>query len=374
MTPTPLPTIRIAALCGAVLAAALPAATAHGATPKPATSPAVALDTTAVPDRAGSVSSGATTITLTPAVTGALNRAHVKLGASGDASLRGRALRLPIDPASRLDPTSFQGVLLHDGGLSLRGPSGGVTLSALTLTRLGTSSPLTAKVGKHVVAIGTIKGGATNFKQPAAATLAGATVTLSKAGASAVNRAVGSHAMRAGTLGSATITTDSKELPIAAGTAALTLDPAFLGQLQSNGIGLQAVAPATLTDGTVTLPISGGAFDPFGKTGRIWLAGSIALVGATQQIPLGNFRVDASTAANQTLSALLPNGIGAQIGQLDLSGLSVALQGAAFTAANARVSLTKIGSGVIQQALGASLPAGTLFGTTALAGQLATGP
>lgn len=79
--------------------------------------------------------------------------------------------------------------------------------------------------------------------------------------------------------------------PLASGHTKLTLDPAFVAALKSEGITLGARAPARLKAGTVTFPIVGGKFDPTTEKGTLEHEGALLFRAARRSIPLKDLQL-----------------------------------------------------------------------------------
>jgi hypothetical protein len=74
--------------------------------------------------------------------------------------------------------------------------------------------------------------------------------------------------------------------PLGSGSTKLTLDKSFLALLGRSGVKLSAVAPAKLKGGTVSLPVSGGKFDPTAARGTIEHEGALLFRAGSRSIPL----------------------------------------------------------------------------------------
>ena len=81
--------------------------------------------------------------------------------------------------------------------------------------------------------------------------------------------------------------------PIASGTATLTLEQAFASYLKQNGIALSATAPARRQGQKLTLPVSGGEWDPTTGKGTAQAEGSLVFADARKKVPLREIVVKA---------------------------------------------------------------------------------
>lgn len=81
--------------------------------------------------------------------------------------------------------------------------------------------------------------------------------------------------------------------PIASGSATLTVDKGFAAYLKANGIALDASAPAKRQGRKLTLPVSGGEWDPTTGKGTAEAEGSIVFQSARKKVPLREIVVKA---------------------------------------------------------------------------------
>lgn len=95
--------------------------------------------------------------------------------------------------------------------------------------------------------------------------------------------------------------------PVASGATKLKLDPSFLGVLRSQGVNLEAVAPAVLRRGTVAFPVADGKFDPVSERGTLHHQGALVFSRGKQRLPLKALQLK-TTAKRSPLSAKLGGG------------------------------------------------------------------
>jgi hypothetical protein len=81
--------------------------------------------------------------------------------------------------------------------------------------------------------------------------------------------------------------------PIASGSATLTVDKGFAAYLKANGIALDATAPARRQGARLTLPVSGGEWDPTIGKGTAESEGSLVFASARKKVPLREIVVKA---------------------------------------------------------------------------------
>ena len=90
--------------------------------------------------------------------------------------------------------------------------------------------------------------------------------------------------------------------PVAGGSTRFVLDPSFLALLSHNGVKLSAVAPARLNNGTLTMPLSGGKFDPTTSNGTLGHDGALVFSGPGGRIPMKALQLK-TTAARTPFTA-----------------------------------------------------------------------
>jgi hypothetical protein len=111
--------------------------------------------------------------------------------------------------------------------------------------------------------------------------------------------------------------------PLGSGTTKLTLQKSFLALLGQNGVKLSAVPPARLQGGVLTLPVSGGKFDPTDSEGTVEHEGALLFAKGARKIPLRSWQL-------KTTSRHAPLSVKAGGGQLKLAAaksLTVSRQG-----------------------------------------------
>ncbi len=111
--------------------------------------------------------------------------------------------------------------------------------------------------------------------------------------------------------------------PLGSGATKLTLDRSFLALLKENGLKLGATAPAKLSGGTVTFPVSGGTFDPTVGKGTIEHDGALVFKADGRSIPVKAVQVK-TTQRHAPLSAKVG---GSQLKLASAKSLTVAREG-----------------------------------------------
>lgn len=74
--------------------------------------------------------------------------------------------------------------------------------------------------------------------------------------------------------------------PVGSGRTKIELDKGFLHQLATEGVKLQAVAPARLQGRTLTFPAAGGKFDPVSGNGTVEHEGALIFRAGKRKVPL----------------------------------------------------------------------------------------
>lgn len=260
-----------------------------------------------------------------------------------------------------IDPANAKGTIDHKSArLTLKAGKTKVTLSAITLnTAKGTAS---AKVGKKSVAFAALKGGKVT-RDGFATKVSGTKVSLSKKGASTLNKAFGIRAFKGGTaLGVAAIAPTTNEIALESGSTTLSFVPQVVQALAAGGVGPAPIAPATLDAATfaLTLPVSGGTVDARTLAGRITHDGGLRL----GPVALTNVTVEIGNPSIVNTS-IVP------IADLDLTGIQTTVDPATrsigVSGAVLRLSSAAAGAlGTISPALAGRLAAGTPIATAAL--------
>ncbi|MBO9533092.1 MAG: hypothetical protein J7513_08990 [Solirubrobacteraceae bacterium] len=335
----------------------------------PAAGAAVTLlpqDIDALP-KAGAVESGQVTVKLSASAK------RLKLSGAGEVSVKGGSLSLLADPEAEvwIDPTSMRGSVGIDGSLSIRGSKGTAKLTKITFSP-GVKKNVTAKLGSKTVTLGKLTGGSAKFSKQADGVLSNAKFSLSAAGAKAINKVTGGG-VRSGSFGTVKIDVTGRELPLDSGVAKMTLDPGILQLIQQNGYELSAVAPATREGNVITIPMTGGAFDPQELTGRLSFdkAAKVHFANAATGKQIDLFKFAAAVGFGQNdLYAAVNESVTPVLGVLDLSNVEAGLDGKTFHATGAKVTISKVAVSVLKQSFGVTVAQGAALGTVDLTGTI----
>jgi hypothetical protein len=154
------------------------------------------------------------------------------------------------------------------------------------------------------------------------------------------------------------------------GLTKVTLDPSLLSALDTLGVKLSKLAPATLLapkKGIVGFPIVGGIFDPGAGSGEITHRGGLVLCAGETQVVLSDFLIELPTASDPVLTGLVTVD-GGYVGRVplfavDLAGASIKQKRWVFNVSNVALTLTA----------DAAVALNTIFGVTAFTEGAAVG-
>jgi hypothetical protein len=221
------------------------------------------------------VGGGNTRLAFDPVFLSLLARNGVKLSAVAPARLSGGTLTLPLS-GGKLDPTTSNGTLRHEGALVFTGSGGRIPLKALQLKTTARRTPFTAKVGGSQLKLGR--------SQPTVVSRRGFDVGIvvrslelspklaTRLGKKLKLRGV----LKAGQpLGqSLTEVRPQTVTLLAQGSASLVMDPAFEAKLRSLFVAVNPIFPAE-HPGAFTLPVGGGKLSPAGGEGIVRTEGAL---------------------------------------------------------------------------------------------------
>ena len=325
---------------------------------------------TALP-RGATIEMGEVELSLASGAKSKLKSAGVRMSGGGGASASASKIELEAaEKGTVIDPITMRGELATSGTITLRRGGKSAKLSKITLLP-GKSGKVTAKVGSKKVTLGSLKGGKAKFAPYADGKLTNATLKLSSGGARALSKAVGGG-FSAGTFAKVSIEIVARELPLNSGSAVVTLDPAFLSLITSNGLTLTGVGGATVSGGVVTMPMIGGSFDPAGLTGRLAFNGEVQVTRGADTIRLFGWRA-IITAGQREVFAQINDAIAAPVGTIDVNEMEARLDGPNFSAEGAKLGLTKIGTAALKTSFGITAAENMPFGTVAMTGYTPAG-
>lgn len=306
-----------------------------------------------------SLSGGSTTLKLSKPTAKALKSLGVKVAPTGRARVTPAGVRFPIT-GGRIDPATAAGRIDHRGGLRLSARGTRVVLKDYRVS-VGKKITLSAKVGGARVGILRLTGKPKVTRSGFDTNVRGLKAELTRPAVKALNAAFGVKAFEKGLrLGKVAVRskTDQTELS-PTGATALTIGPAALQALTSQGITPAVVSPATLSGTTASFPITGGRADLDLGGGSVRHSGGISLAKGATVVTLTDFDVRLG-AAPQLFATL--NGAGDKVAilDLDLSAAMPSVSGRAITVSGVVAKLTQGAADALNQAFATSAFSGGL--------------
>jgi hypothetical protein len=221
------------------------------------------------------VGSGTTRLVLDPTFLGLLHRNGVTLSATSPARLSHGTVSFPVS-GGKLDPTTSNGSLRHEGALLIRSAAGRIPIKALQLKTSARRSPFSAKVGGSQLKLGSARtttvarrGFGVGVEIDSLALSSTLATRLAKKlklrGVIQVGQPLGRSVSNAFPL---TVSLLSK------GAAVLTLDPGFEAKLRSLFVAVNPIFPAE-HPGYFSFPIRGGRLSPGGREGVVETEGAL---------------------------------------------------------------------------------------------------
>ena len=304
---------------------------------------------------------GSTTLKLDRGTAAALDGLGVSVAPVGRARAGSAGVRFPIT-GGRIDARTAAGTIRHAGGLRFRAGGRSLTLRAPRVA-VGRKIMLSARVGGRRVHLLELRGARVS-RSGFNTNVRGLRARLTQKAASALNTTFGVHAFRKGLrLGTASVRARTDEADIRARSAtSLEIDPGALSALTSLGIAPGVIAPATLTGTTAAFPISGGQVKLDLSAGTIRHRGGISLTKGATVVRLESFDVRLG-ASPQLFAAINGGAQKAAILDLDLTGVTPAVDGRTVTLAGVTAKLTQ----------GAADALNAAFATTAFSAGLVLG-
>jgi hypothetical protein len=139
----------------------------------------------------------------------------------------------------------------------------------------------------------------------------------------------------------------SKKVGLRGANTTLTIDKGTAGALDSLGISVKRVKPATNRPGGFRFPISGGRVDPKTLAGQIRHTGGLAFVKGSTRVELTRFYINIDSAPDLTAKL---GGDRVSILSLDLSGLQRKDRGKTIRLSGIRADLTAAAAGALNDA------------------------
>lgn len=225
------------------------------------------------------VGSGTTKLMLDKGFVGLLKNHGVRLSAEAPATLSGGVLRLPAS-GGKVDPTSGEGTVEHEGALVLRNGARKIPIRFLQLKTTRKHAPFAAKVGGGQLKLATAKGIA--FKrQGFGSKVKVSGMQLSRTVATRLEKKLRLRGVlpAAQPIGSAvTVVSPAAIFLRERGGFSLSLDPAIVAKLKSLFVAINPIFPAEHVGDPFSFPIIGGTVAPEAATGTLEADGSLELL------------------------------------------------------------------------------------------------
>jgi hypothetical protein len=308
------------------------------------------------------LSGGSTTLRLSSSTAKALGSLGVKVAPTGRARAAGGGVRFPISGGS-IDPRTAAGRIDHSGGLRLSAGGKRITLSDYRVA-VGRKIMLSARVGSGRVHILELAGRAKVTRSGFNTNVSGLRARLTAKAATALNGTFGVTAFKKGlTLGTVTVRSQTDETELAAtGATAVAIDPAALSAIVGLGITPGVIDPATLAGTTASFPITGGQAQLDLSAGTVSHSGGLSLAKGATTVALTDF--DVVVGAKPQLLASI-NGASQKVAilDIDLTGVTPAVDGREITVAGAALKLTQGAADALNAAFATSgFTAGLVLG------------
>ncbi len=323
------------------------------------------------PANAASVSlaGGSTTLKLDAGTAKALKSLGVAVTAIKPARAGAKGVAFPITGGA-IDPATAAGTIRHGGGLQLRAGTTRVRLTSFTIGVDRTPS-ISVKAGNARLTAFTLSLANAKVSRAGLGTnVAGVAVKLSRAGASALNKAFGVHAFARGLrIGTATVRATPAEIAFTGGATTLALDPGTAQALTSLGISAAPAAPASAGPAGLAFPITGGKVNARTLAGSITHSGGITLSKGSTAVTVTDFTIQ--SAPSPKLTAQLGT-TRFDLATLDLSAAKTTVSGRTVSVGPVTVKLTTAAADALNQAFGTTAFAeGLTIGTATVAGTAA---
>lgn len=225
------------------------------------------------------VGSGATKVTLDKSFLALLKSKGVRLSAQGPATLSGRVLRLPVS-GGKVDPTTGEGTVEHEGALVLRAGSRRIPIRFLQLKTTRRHAPFAAKVGGGQLKLASATGVAFS-RRGFAGKVKVSGLRMSQQVATRLEKKLRLRGAfpEAQPIGSAVTVADPATIFLQGrGAVALSLDPAIVEKLKSLFVAINPIFPAEHVGTPFSFPILGGSIAPDAGSGTVEADGSIELL------------------------------------------------------------------------------------------------
>jgi hypothetical protein len=231
---------------------------------------------------------------------------------------------------------------------------------------------LSTRVGTGRIQIATLTGAKVS-RVGFNTTVTGLRARLTAKAARTLNAAFHVKAFKRGLLlGTVAVRSTTNETELAAtGATALELDPAALSAITGLGVTHGIVGPATLTGATARFPITGGRAELDLSAATVRHAGGLSLTAGSTVVSLTDYDIRLGGPAGPQLFARLNGGTQkVAILDLDLTGVTPAVDGRAITVAGVTAKLTDGAAQALNAAFGVTaFSAGLVLGRATVAAE-----
>jgi hypothetical protein len=203
---------------------------------------------------------GTSTIALSKSAQKRNKKAKVRVTASQKATASSSVVKLPIKGGA-VDPVTFDGSASHYGKLTFGRGSRKLGLTEIVISK-GKTSTASATLRGQRVGILSLDTSAAKYVRSGVdgGTLSNVRAKLSAKLAKALNKALRTKAYKKGQLvGTLTVSGKLAQALVAGGQSQLALSPAMTSALQSQGVTVAPIPPATINGPTITFPVIGGS-------------------------------------------------------------------------------------------------------------------
>ncbi|MGN6201003.1 MAG: hypothetical protein ACTHNY_01170 [Solirubrobacterales bacterium] len=203
----------------------------------------------------------------------------VRLSAEAPATLSGRVVRFPVS-GGKVDPTTGQGTVEHEGALVLRAGSRRIPIRFLQLKTTRRHAPFAAKVGGGQLKLASATKVAFS-RHGFAGKVKVSGLRMSQQVATRLEKKLRLRGAipEAQPIGSAVTVADPAAIFLQGrGAVALSLDPAIVDKLKSLFVAINPIFPAEHVGAPFSFPLLGGTIAPDAGSGTVEADGSLELL------------------------------------------------------------------------------------------------
>jgi hypothetical protein len=226
------------------------------------------------------VGSGATVLTLDKKFSKLLKQNGVKLVGLKPGKLKGKGVSIPLS-GGKLDPTTAEGTINHDGGFGFKAGGKTVLVKSLILKTTEKHSPLSAKVAGGQLKLGTAAGKLALKRNGFTNTIEVKKLKLSSKFASRLNKRLKlKDVFKTGQVLGSTKTTESPSTTavLASGAYQLEVNPSITDRLNKLSVPINPIFPAEHSGSGFSMPVIGGTVAPTAAGGEVRGGGSLEML------------------------------------------------------------------------------------------------